>query len=277
MDKFLTKTELKERGWSEGEIKEFLGKPDDSYWNKTYEVTVKLYDLERVELNENSSLFQHYHSRRRSGNPEALKKWKAWKEQVKRIKFRNQRLEDKNKAILWARNILEEDNFIILDTETTGFDAGCIIEIAVIASKKNILIDTLVRPYYPIEKEAQSIHGISEKDCENAPTFLEISDQLREILEGKTLLIYNLNFDWSCLEWDCIEYEIPLLNPKKKDCLMLWYSQFVGDWHDYYRNYTWQPLEGGHRALADCYAAYDCLIEMAESEIKELLPLPEKP
>ena len=74
MEQFLTKTELKKRGWSEGEIKEFLGKPDQSYWDKTYKVTIKLYDIERVELNENSSFFQHYRSRRSQGNPEALKK-----------------------------------------------------------------------------------------------------------------------------------------------------------------------------------------------------------
>lgn len=44
---------------------------------------------------------------------------------------------------------------------------------------------------------------------------------------------------------------------------MEWYAQWIGDWSDYWGNYRWQPLFGGHRALDDCLAALDYLKAMA--------------
>ncbi|MFE6365904.1 hypothetical protein ACFVP3_38810 [Streptomyces sp. NPDC057806] len=43
------------------------------------------------------------------------------------------------------------------------------------------------------------------------------------------------------------------------DDVMIPYSDWVGDWSDYWGNNRWQPLNGGHRALGDCRAVLDCL------------------
>lgn len=42
------------------------------------------------------------------------------------------------------------------------------------------------------------------------------------------------------------------------------YSDWYGDWNDYFGNYQWQPLGGGHRALGDVRAVLDRLREMAK-------------
>jgi hypothetical protein len=48
--------------------------------------------------------------------------------------------------------------------------------------------------------------------------------------------------------------------------VMIPYSDWVGDWSDYWGNYAWQPLYGGdHRALSDCRAVVERLREMAAS------------
>ncbi len=44
---------------------------------------------------------------------------------------------------------------------------------------------------------------------------------------------------------------------------MIPYSDWVGDWNDYWGNYTWQPLNGGHRARGDCFAVIGCFRAMA--------------
>ncbi|MFE7243986.1 hypothetical protein [Streptomyces sp. NPDC057580] len=46
--------------------------------------------------------------------------------------------------------------------------------------------------------------------------------------------------------------------------VMIPYSNWVGDWSGYWGNYSWQPLNGGHRALGDCRAVLDRLRTMAK-------------
>ncbi|MBC8137838.1 MAG: 3'-5' exonuclease [Fibrella sp.] len=41
------------------------------------------------------------------------------------------------------------------------------------------------------------------------------------------------------------------------------YSAFCGQWHSYFRSYTWQPLGGGHRAAGDARAALSVIWQMA--------------
>lgn len=57
---YLSKTGLRERGWTESMIKKFLGKPDDERTNPHYKCapSVKLYLLKRVEKIEAKEEFQ---------------------------------------------------------------------------------------------------------------------------------------------------------------------------------------------------------------------------
>lgn len=57
----------------------------------------------------------------------------------------------------------------------------------------------------------------------------------------------------------------PLLDAQHWHCLMERYSEWDGEWSDYYGNYRWQPLGGSHRALGDSLAALSCLNRMADS------------
>ncbi|MDJ0344247.1 hypothetical protein QMK19_28990 [Streptomyces sp. H10-C2] len=41
------------------------------------------------------------------------------------------------------------------------------------------------------------------------------------------------------------------------------YAILAGEWSDFWGNYTWQRLNGGHRALADCHAVISRLVELA--------------
>ncbi|RNG26250.1 hypothetical protein [Streptomyces botrytidirepellens] len=46
---------------------------------------------------------------------------------------------------------------------------------------------------------------------------------------------------------------------------MVPYSDWFGDWSDFWGNYAWQPLRGGdHRAVSDCRAVVERLREMAK-------------
>jgi hypothetical protein len=46
------------------------------------------------------------------------------------------------------------------------------------------------------------------------------------------------------------------------ECAMEKYAAFTGQWHEYFGNFTWQPLGGGHQALADSQTVITRLKEM---------------
>ncbi len=80
--------------------------------------------------------------------------------------------------------------FLVLDTETTGLDHNDeIIEIAVLDQHKNTIIDTRLKPTCQINSEAERVHGISIEDLQNAPTFPDIYEQLKQVLMDKTVVI----------------------------------------------------------------------------------------
>jgi inhibitor of KinA sporulation pathway (predicted exonuclease) len=58
---------------------------------------------------------------------------------------------------------------------------------------------------------------------------------------------------------------------------MEWVAQWIGDWSYYYKDYRYLPLNGNHRALGDCTAAFKLIKLMAadSDQINCPVPIPE--
>ncbi|OXX55291.1 DNA polymerase III subunit epsilon [Vibrio sp. V12_P9A6T4] len=175
--------------------------------------------------------------------------------------------------------ILNLENAVILDTETTGLDDKAqIVEIsAVCALTGSVLFSSLVRPQCWIPAEATAIHGITNSDVSNAPSFISILTPLFTALFERNFVIYNSDFDTRLF---IQSYELNkqmtskfhrfyyhVLKQKLIDsrCAMNWYAAFFGQLDDYRGGYRWQSLTNAckqqgvdvsdlsaHRALADC-------------------------
>jgi len=99
---------------------------------------------------------------------------------------------------------------------------------------------------------------------ENAPRFSEIYPRIYEALKWKKVLIYNAKFDINILGYCCHKFNrFPLELKARSECVMEWYAQYYGDYNDYFGDFTWQPLNGGHNAISDCLAVLDLMIQMA--------------
>ncbi|MGW0647319.1 exonuclease domain-containing protein [Streptomyces umbrinus] len=198
------------------------------------------------------------------------------------------RWDDLGPTIAWAQKILADpDAYAVLDTETTGLTATSrIVEIAVTTASGTVLLDTLLNPGGPIPAASSSIHEITDAMVEGAPTFSEILPRLTEALAGRRIVIYNQEYDTGRLLWELHlhhqaqgtvdftkhpRYGSPRHAAAQawldaqvwEECAMEQYAAFFGDWHDYFGNYTWQELRGGHRALSDTRAVIRLLEEMA--------------
>lgn len=176
----------------------------------------------------------------------------------------------------WARDALADPQVVILDTETTGLDDEArIVEIAVTTAGGEVLLDTLLDPGECIPADASAIHGITDATVAGAPSFADILVRLTAVLDGRRCLIYNRSYDVGQLHheltrhYQAAGHERPdrsasaWLEGMTFEDAMIPYSDWYGDWSEYWGNYAWQPLSGGHRALGDCCAVADRLRDMA--------------
>ncbi|MEA5559345.1 3'-5' exonuclease [Nodularia spumigena] len=173
-------------------------------------------------------------------------------------------------AVKSAMELLKSNDWVILDTETTGLYDAEIIEISVINSSKEPLLNTRIKPTIPITPGAYQVHGIGEEDLINSPSFPDVYQNLKSAIENKLVLIYNSDFDAPLISENCVKHGLPKIKFKSL-CVMLLYAQWYGHWSDYWDGFECQRLPGGdHSALGDCLACLACLKEMSSDsdEIK---------
>lgn len=183
---------------------------------------------------------------------------------------------DRESATNWARELLTDD-FVILDTETTGLYSDAeIVQIAVIDKTGAVLLESLVKPTQPIPAIATHIHGITDAMVADAPTFEELFNAILMAIGGKRVAVYNASFDVTMLhqsdqwhqqrrnpDWACCGYDGWQGMAVWED-VMEPYSAWVGHWSSYHQSYKWQRLPGGgHTALSDCMACLRVIKRMA--------------
>ena len=96
-------------------------------------------------------------------------------------------------------------NFIVLDTETTGFSpkhGGKIVQVTAIKFvdfKPTQIFTTYINPNRLIPYSVTQIHGITNEMVEYSPVFGEIIDALGEFVKGSILIGHNISFDLNFL------------------------------------------------------------------------------
>ncbi len=88
----------------------------------------------------------------------------------------------------------------MLDTETTGRDpiTDRVIEVGIVVGQRGQVVrrhNWMINPERPIAEEARAVHGISDADVKDAPTFGAIAGEILEALKGTLLAAYNAPFD----------------------------------------------------------------------------------
>lgn len=164
-------------------------------------------------------------------------------------------------------SVLRSGDFVILDTETTGLGSDAeICQVAIIDSQGKTLLDTLVKPVRAIPAEATRIHGITNDMVKAAPNFINVAQAVWDACQGKTVIVYNAEYDFRLLEQSekaCNPLALSDWHTIERECAMIKFAEIYGDWNDYKQSYRWQKLEtaarhyglpvvDAHSALGDC-------------------------
>lgn len=186
----------------------------------------------------------------------------------------------RQEAIQKARQYLSQKP-VYLDTETTGVSRSDeIVEISIVDDEGSVKYETLVRPLQNIPAEASAIHGITQTDVQNAPSWPVIWPTLRTHLVGGLIGIYNAEFDLRLMQQTHSRHKLPWKENLKTFCIMRLYAQFVGEWDPVHIGYRLHSLDkagkvcgisipNAHRASTDSLLARALLHYMADSQFEE--------
>ena len=154
---------------------------------------------------------------------------------------------------------------VFFDLETTGINIvkDRIVEISFVKVHPNGKEESKTRrinPEMPIPPESTAIHGITDEDVKDCPTFKEIAKSLAAQIEGCDLAGYNSNrFDIPLLAEEFLRAGVDIDLNKRKFVQTIFHKMEQRTLAAAYKFYCDKSLENAHTAEADTMATYEVL------------------
>ncbi len=156
---------------------------------------------------------------------------------------------------------------VFFDLETTGVNVASdrIVEISWLKIQpdgRESKQTQLVNPTIPIDPRAIAIHGITDEDVKDKPTFSEIARTLAKDFEGCDFAGYNSNkFDIPLLAEEFLRAGVDFDLRKRKfiDVQVIFHKMEQRTLIAAYKFYCQKDLEDAHSAEADTLATYEIL------------------
>ncbi|WP_418991431.1 exonuclease domain-containing protein [Alistipes sp.] len=156
---------------------------------------------------------------------------------------------------------------IFFDLETTGVDTAKdrIVEISmvkVMPDGEEIPKTRRLNPGIPIPPEATAIHGITDEDVKNEPTFAQIARSLEQFIRGCDFGGFNSNrFDLPLLVEEFLRAGVDVDFKRRKfiDVQNIFHKKEQRTLVAAYRFYCDKDLTDAHSAEADTRATYEVL------------------
>jgi len=178
------------------------------------------------------------------------------------------RIGGREDAILWARSLLSGEEFVVLDSETTGLGNPVdFVEVGVVSGRGQPLFDSLIEPSCPVDPRASRVHGHTAESLAGERRFFEIYPDLLDALWAKRVVVYNASYDRRV--WDAAVGRLGARAALAGDlppweCAMRAFAAYVGE-RSKRGGYKNQKLPGGdHTAIGDARATLRLIERMAE-------------
>ena len=167
-----------------------------------------------------------------------------------------------------ARTLKLERPLAVFDIESTGIvpQRDRIVELAVIRIDPDGSIRKTVRrlnPQMPIPAGATAVHGISDADVADAPSFADIAEKLAAFLDGCDLAGYNITgFDIPMLEAEFQRAGVEFKAEGRKviDAYNIFCKLYPRTLTAAYKLFCGKDLVGAHGAGADTAATWEVIL-----------------
>lgn len=162
---------------------------------------------------------------------------------------------------------------VVFDLETTGknLTTDRIVELCLLkifpSEGEKIIKTYRVNPEQPIDPGATKVHGISDEDVANEPTFAELSDEILEFIGDSDLAGFNIkNFDIPILieEFIRVKKSFNMTGRKIIDSMTIFHKMEPRNLKAAYKFYCDKILLNAHSAEADTTATYEILLSQIE-------------
>jgi len=161
---------------------------------------------------------------------------------------------------------------VFFDLETTGVQVAKdrIVEISILKVFPNGNKESktwLVNPTIPIPEVTTAIHGISDEEVANEPTFKELASEIAELIHNCDLGGYNSNkFDIPLLAEEFLRSEVDfdMKNRKAIDVQNIFHKMEKRTLVAAYKFYCDKDLTDAHSAEADTTATYEVLLSQLD-------------
>jgi len=156
---------------------------------------------------------------------------------------------------------------VILDLETTGVSIASdrIVEFSALKVSPGDAEEWLtlrINPGIPISPEATSVHGITDADVANEPSFKDVARRIASFIEGCDLAGFNsMRFDIPILCEEFLRVNVDF-NPARHryvDVQVIFHKKEQRTLSAAYKFYCKMELENAHSAKADTAATYEIL------------------
>jgi DNA polymerase-3 subunit epsilon len=181
-----------------------------------------------------------------------------------------------------SRKLIITRPITFIDLETTGSILGLdrIVEVGAVKilpdSADEPQFESRVNPEMGITPEATKMHGISDTDVRDAPTFAMVAPRLADFLDNGDLGGFNLrNFDLPMLqaEFRRVGLSLPINDRRVVDVMDIFVQKEPRDLKSAYRFYCGREYKGGHAASTDARACWSVL----QGQLRKYKDLPSTP
>lgn len=186
-----------------------------------------LYDL--YELSESKPLAK-------AENPYRISEAKKNKKETtkvnssKKAKIEPYKIQHFNTFTLFEDEMIKlKDNYVILDTETTGIENDDeIIQLSLISLDGDVLYNGYFKPEKKSHWGAVKKHKLTDKFLADKPLWKDEWNKIANILKNKNVLIHNAIFDQRLIEQTCDRYGINIDFKIDSYCTMVYCKEKYG-------------------------------------------------
>jgi hypothetical protein len=189
--------------------------------------------------------------------------------------------QDRNKAIIWARYLIDSPDWLIFATRVSRLSPEAtpltspvkLLSLSLLTPSGKVVFESMLKPQELISSALISEHGLDQSVVFNAQPFPEILEKIRQLISGKQILAWDLNGQQSLFDQLCGQFVQPVL-PFAGYSLRPEYARYVGEFDGQtgaYKSQTLSPAAGS--ATAECRALLNTLTTMAStSQTRDTAP-----